>query len=381
MSMACFVVAEAEAILLTTQAASESKDLITELSSCDEEIANRMDHPNIANWIKLYKMNNDKIKDYCGGGLQFKEARSILFQFMTAIEGNGKELNLSNFKLYASVCHRLWDSETRDKVSDALDDLQLSKKTPVDVSDCLSKVTQYGLLSFDTIEKSTRVIFLGLTFRYLRKNIGGVKAVSKNVIANVCERSNFKNAYAGILECEMSTVSEEEIVVEEIATKGSAKVLLSFSILLSVVDSFYQVYEIYDAVKQARAFYNKLENEIKPKYHDYFQHLKDGAREYNNTVVLYHKKISISIHTIAEHGTSEGSLENVKLADTVKKIKEKLIKDHVCPPRYSWIWLRFKGTGNLMNEDNRCLYSYGVGTDGNFTIDLLYQPVGPFAPY
>ena len=46
--------------------------------------------------------------------------------------------------------------------------------------------------------------------------------------------------------------------------------------------------------------------------------------------MLYHKKISISIHTIAEHGTSEGSLENVKLADTVKKIKEKLIKDHVC---------------------------------------------------
>lgn len=381
MSMACFVVAEADALLLTAAAASESKDLTTELSSCDEEIAKRMDHPNIANWIRKYKMNNDKITKYCGGGLQFKEARSILFQFMTAIEGNGKELNLSNFKLYASVCHHLWDSETRDKVSDALDDLQLSKKTSADVSDCLSKVTQYGLLSFDTIEKGTRVIFLGLTFRYLRKNIGGVKAVSKDVIRDISARSNFKNAYEGILECEMSTVSEEEIVVEEVATKGSAKVLLGFSILLSVADIFYQVYEISDAVKQATALHNKLENEIKPKYHDYFQHLKDGAREYNNTVVLYHKEISLSIHSIGENGTSEGFLENVKLADTVKEIKEKLIKDHVCPPRYSWIWLRFKGNGNLMNEDNRCLYSYGVGTDGNLAIDLLYQAVGPFAPY
>ena len=29
-----------------------------------------------------------------------------------------------------------------------------------------------------------------------------------------------------------------------------------------------------------------------------------------------------------------------------------------------------------MNDDNRSLYSYGVGTDGNFDICLYYQEVG-----
>ena len=135
------------------------------------------------------------------------------------------------------------------------------------------------------------------------------------------------------------------------------------------------MYHIVEAVEQAKKIRAKLDDTMRPRYQEYFGNIKGGALEYNNTVVLFHKKVSIAICIVCKPISLHLTLENVKLGSTVNAIKLKLIEEHFCPAEYSWIWLTFKGI--IMNEDNRSLFSYGVGTDGNFDICLYCEQGGP----
>ena len=152
MGMAPFIIAEAGAIAASKAAASEQAKLTDKMKSADVDIANMIgSDSNVAKWIKKYKKNNDMIASYCGKDQPTKEARNILFQFMAAIEARGVELTFETFHLYAESCRILWDSDTKDKVSDALDKLNLSARSKQDVADCLKTLGFYTKLKIDAV--------------------------------------------------------------------------------------------------------------------------------------------------------------------------------------------------------------------------------------
>ena len=130
MSMGPFVIAKGAAIALMVAAASKQGDLTEKMKSAVVDIANKIvgKDSNIAKWIKKYKANNDMIISYYGKDLPTKEARKIIFfNFIANIEVSGEELTVKSFPKHAGLCKLFWDS-------DALDNLNLSNRTPQDIS-------------------------------------------------------------------------------------------------------------------------------------------------------------------------------------------------------------------------------------------------------
>jgi len=361
MSMGPFLVLEGSALAFTAIAASEQARLTTAMQSADADIADKIgSDSDVATWIKLYKVNNKLNSNLTRlfDDKPHKEARKIIFECMAGIEARGEELTLDSFRYHAEWCKLLWKNPHKDIVTNAYNKLESSSRSSQDVEDCLKALQNYG---FTFLERATQPTFFSMTIYFLTKDFN----VTEDAIRICVDKGMLPESvlYDSILEA------------GKLVGRGSTRVLAGISGIFSVLDMFFEVYEIVEAVKQA----NKIKASIshmRKGYHDYFKNIKDGALEYNNTVVLFHKKGSIGFNIMDGDGThTEFSLENVKPSDTVNDIKLKLIKDHGCPPRYSWIWLTHNR--DHMNEEHRTLYSYGMKTRGNFTINLYYQGISP----
>lgn len=278
MSMAPFVIAEVVAAALTAAAASEQGALTKKMKSADVDIADKIGKDsNVAKWIKKYKANNGMIVSYCGKYLPTKEARKILFNFIANIEVSGEELTVESFRQHAKLCKLLWDSDTKDKVSDALDNLALSNRTPQDIADCLAALQNYNLAYFTT--EILRNIFLTTAIKYMAQTW---------VIpsAEVREALDFLKGIEGFTE----DIERVGLLVQaneggRLVRTGSAKFFVGVDVIISVVDLFFEVFEIIEAVEQAEAIKTSLNYNMRPAYLKYFGHIKDGAREYNKTVV------------------------------------------------------------------------------------------------
>ena len=121
---------------------------------------------------------------------------------------------------------------------------------------------------------------------------------------------------------------------------GCAKFLEGLGVIISVLDTFFEVYNIVEAVEQAKTIKVRLNDKMWHGYLEYFGNIQASALEYNNlcnTAVLYHKKVSIDICIVCKPVSLRGTLENVKLGSTINVIKLKLIEKHFCPAEYSWI--------------------------------------------
>ena len=359
MSMGPFLALEGSALAFTAIAASEQGRLTDKMKSADADIADKIGQDSdVGKWIKLYKDNNDSNSNLrrLVDKKPNKEARKIIFECMAGIEARGQELTLDSFRDHADWCKYLQKNPRKYIVTDALNKLESSSRSSQDVEDCLKALQNYG---FTFLERSTQPTFFSMTIYFVTKDFN----VTEDAIRTCVENGMLPESvlYDSILEA------------GKLVGRGSTRVLAGISCVISVLDIFFEVYEIVEAVKQA----NKMKASIshmRSKYHDYFKNIKDGALEYNNTVVLFHKKGTIGINLIA-YETTEFTLENVKPSDIVGDIKLRMINEHVCPNRYSWIWLTHNR--DHMNEEHRTLYSYGMRDEGNFTIDLYYQPRCP----
>ena len=275
--MAPFVIAEVVAAALTAAAASEQGALTKKMKSADVDIADKIGKDsNVAKWIKKYKANNGMIVSYCGKYLPTKEARKILFNFIANIEVSGEELTVESFRQHAKLCKLLWDSDTKDKVSDALDNLALSNRTPQDIADCLAALQNYNLAYFTT--EILRNIFLTTAIKYMAQTW---------VIADaeVREAINFLKGIEGFTGETAIVLIKQENTGGKLVRTGSAKFFVGVDVIISVVDLFFEVFEIIEAVEQAEAIKTSLNYNMRPAYLKYFGHIKDGAREYNKTVV------------------------------------------------------------------------------------------------
>ena len=256
MSMGPFLVLEGSALAFTAIAASEQARLTTAMQSADADIADKIgSDSDVATWIKLYKVNNKLNSNLrrLFDDKPHKEARKIIFECMAGIEARGEELTLDSFRYHAEWCKLLWKNPHKDIVTNAYNKLESSSRSSQDVEDCLKALQNYG---FTYLERAAQPTFFSLTIYFVTKDFN----VTEDAIRICVDKGMLPESvlYDSILEA------------GKLVGRGSTRVLAGISGILSVLDMFFEVYEIVEAVKQA----NKIKASIshmREGYHDYFK--------------------------------------------------------------------------------------------------------------
>merc|ERR1719251_332090 len=87
-----------------------------------------------------------------------------------------------------------------------------------------------------------------------------------------------------------SSAKEAGIPVEEVDTTAfeamdaCGKFITAVAVVMSVVDVVFNILDIVDVVEQCKTMCDKLENEIKPSYLQYFNGMKEASTAYNNAI-------------------------------------------------------------------------------------------------
>lgn len=84
-SMAVFIPAETEAIVLQCLIPEQMEDLNKKLESADTDIANAIDNENVSKYIAAYKSNNAYIKAQAAQGMSLEACRLYLMKFLAIV--------------------------------------------------------------------------------------------------------------------------------------------------------------------------------------------------------------------------------------------------------------------------------------------------------
>jgi hypothetical protein len=132
LGMAAFAVLEATAIIEGKVISDKSKKLNEKLTTVDIDISKKI-NPNVDAYVAQYKLNNNLIASKAPAGLDIKTCRGDLMQFMAQVHIRAGKLDAATFRKYAESARIVYNSDEINKVYDALDELNLSGKTDVDV--------------------------------------------------------------------------------------------------------------------------------------------------------------------------------------------------------------------------------------------------------
>lgn len=263
LGMAAFAALEAAAAVDQAIISSKSKELNKKLTTVDLDIASKIDD-NVNSYVKKYKENNNLIISKAPKGLDTKQCRSILMQFMTEVHRRSKKLDAVTMRKYAESARILYHSDEINKIYDALDELNLSDKKDTDVKKFMKVLKGFKIPQGAVLAKE---IITGVSIAILAYKMKIAKETIKK------------------------TAEAEDIPVEEVETNAFeamdavGKVTGVVVVLMSVIDIVLDILDIVDIVKQTSKMCDKLDGEIKENYKSYFNGIKEASIQYNKAIV------------------------------------------------------------------------------------------------
>ncbi|KAL8792557.1 MAG: hypothetical protein Q9195_004856 [Heterodermia aff. obscurata] len=257
LGMCAFVALEASAVILRAKISSQSKQLNEKLTTVDADIAALID-PKVFQYITTYKANNNIIVAKQAKGMDAQTCRSILLQFMAHIELAGDKLDVATFKQYANSARLLFNSDEVKAIYNALDKLNLSKKSDDDLKNCLSSIKGFvwGGSTALTIVRFASIGIMANRMKVATKKLAEFNETAE-ILGEVKETSVFK-----MMDC-------------------WGKFFAGVAVIAAVADAILEIIDIVDVVKQSQKMLDDLNGKIKTSYKDFFNSIKEAAKHYN----------------------------------------------------------------------------------------------------
>jgi len=259
--MAAFAVLEAESTIMRAVCSKDSKELNKKLKTADDDISKNI-NTDVASYVTLYKANNTIIANNASKGMDQRECRSVLFQFMAEIERRGDEITVATFLKDANSASVLYNSTELDQVYAALDELNLIG------------------------EKSDEDIM-----KYMN-TLKGVTIANKAVLSTIRNLSYAIMFYKlNVAKTKIKTLAKEaELPVEEVDANAfevmdaTGKFVAVIAIGMAIWDTVNNVLDIVDIVAQANTMCKALEGTIQKSYLAYFKGIQDSSNAYNAAI-------------------------------------------------------------------------------------------------
>ena len=233
-------------------------DLNNHLKSADQDISDKMGG-SCAKYIDLTKRNNNYIAANSPKGLTPHTARSYLYNFMDYISRNGG-VGLANFKRYIEVARKTYADEHISKIYDILDDFTLSGDHGEEkIKEALQKMKATG------INTQSLHMVTGITFV--------VWMCKMKIKAYVINRAAAQ-AEVPPEEAEVGVLESMDIIDIAMAT---------FTIAVSIVDAFLNVYNIVKTVERYKENV-KIFAQARGQYKEFYKNLHDASVKYGQNL-------------------------------------------------------------------------------------------------
>lgn len=255
---AAFVALEAAELIEQKVISSKSTELNNKLTTVDTDIS-ALISDKVKNYISIYKSNNDLIASKAPKGLDTRTCRSNLLQFMAEVQRN-TTLDASNFRMYAGSARLLYNSDEINKVYDALDTLNLSKRTDADVAKFMNV-----LAGLDYPKTALSIV----------RNFSIVIMFNRLGVAQKTIETQAKAAGIPVEEVEASAFG---------TMSAGARFVTVVAVLMSIIDVFFQVLDIVDVVQQCKRMCDELNGPIRDSYKSYFNGIKVAAALYKAAI-------------------------------------------------------------------------------------------------
>lgn len=259
LSMAAFAALEAAEVIQQKVISSKSTELNNKLASADTDISVAIGEK-VQNYVAIYKSNNNLIASKAPTGLDTRTCRSLLLQFMAAVERN-TTLTAANFRTWAGSARLVYNSTEINAVYDALDTLNLSQKTDADVAKFMNALAGF---KFGGQAEISLVRNFCIAILFYKLNIA-----TKTIRA----------------QAEAAEIPVEEVdatVFETLDAVG--KFVAAVVVIMSVVDVVFQILDIVDVVEQCQKMCDELNGSIKQSYLDYFNGIKTASAAYKAAI-------------------------------------------------------------------------------------------------
>ncbi|KAH7350095.1 hypothetical protein B0T11DRAFT_333102 [Plectosphaerella cucumerina] len=244
-------------------------DLNKKFGTIDDDIAAKIS-PQVNAYIQKYKANNDLIVANAPVGVDTKECRGYLMQFMAQVQRHSADkqtFGIAGFRTWTDSATQLFNASEISQVYAALDELNLSAKTTADAQKCLVVIGGLGL---------------PVTLMKLAQALSVWVMVSKLNVA----RENIREAAENLDPEETRDTWEIEETEPNAfdAMDAMGKFAAGIVIVISVVDIFLKIWNIVDVVEQSQTLCGKLTDTVKPSYKSYFDSLQQSSQMYNAAI-------------------------------------------------------------------------------------------------
>lgn len=254
LSMAAFAELAETELALNAAIKMKENNLYTKLSNADMDMASKIGQ-NMHDYIDLYTGKNKTFFQTQGArGTTVQDARAYVYSFFDYVATNGG-LGLVNIRKYIGVARLTLDDPHLIDIRDALDQLQLSDKSPEDIKTAINKIQDSKL----------NVLYLGFARAFTLAIFKNKMNLSHNEIQTAIKASD---------------ITPEEVdsnVLENMDAIG--KVMAGMTIALSIVDSFLNIYNIVEIVDRYKKQVSVL-TDAQNMYKDYYKHLTDASKQY-----------------------------------------------------------------------------------------------------
>lgn len=259
LGMAAFAALEVAVTVEKGVVSTKSKELNDKLATADTDISSKI-NDNVHLYVVQYKANNDLIASKAPAGLDTRTCRSLLMQFLAQVQHLDKKLDAVGFRKYAESARKLFNSSEIDSVYDALDTLNLSDKTDADIQKYMGFIRGLDYPATElAFVQNTSIAIMSL----------------KLGIANKTIKENAEAAGLQVEEVESSAFGMLD---------ATGKFITVVAVIMSVVDTVFEILNIVDVVEQTNDMCNQLNGTIKDSYKNYFNGIKTASQKYNEAI-------------------------------------------------------------------------------------------------
>ncbi|WP_210526624.1 hypothetical protein [Pantoea ananatis] len=345
LGMALFVALEAQSSVYRLFLKDETKDLMENLAVIDERISKGIS-PDVSLYIDLFKNNNRIISSKAPIGMDGSSCRSILFQFMAFVKAK-ESLTAESFRRYAGLARKAFESDEINAIYDALDDLNLSKRTNSDIEEFEKKISapklfSHGELSFIQLAALTAAGYRRVRTDYRPLDIHAEASGDVELTGAGGQRSDGSQPSEGESQAGSSVTENTAVegpvvegpgvegpvvegpvvegpvvegpvvegpVVEGPVVEGPVlfdnlppperissldttyknvdfcgKIAFAVAAIAAVIQIFVEILDIVDNIKKYDDLSDKLMNEVAKSYRDFFNGIKEASLHYQQAI-------------------------------------------------------------------------------------------------
>ncbi|REE67485.1 hypothetical protein [Pantoea ananatis] len=345
LGMALFVALEAQSSVYRLFLKDETKDLMENLAVIDERISKGIS-PDVSLYIDLFKNNNRIISSKAPIGMDGSSCRSILFQFMAFVKAK-ESLTAESFRRYAGLARKAFESDEINAIYDALDDLNLSKRTNSDIEEFEKKISapklfSHGELSFIQLAALTAAGYRRVRTDYRPLDIHAEASGDVELTGAGGQRSDGSQPSEGESQAGSSVTENPAVegpvvegpgvegpvvegpvvegpvvegpvvegpVVEGPVVEGPVlfdnlppperissldttyknvdfcgKIAFAVAAIAAVIQIFVEILDIVDNIKKYDDLSDKLMNEVAKSYRDFFNGIKEASLHYQQAI-------------------------------------------------------------------------------------------------